>query len=107
MLIADIRDTRFAHNPFELMHRGSRQYDLFINLDRKNDWMEARFSEINHSAPGVQVFLLARLCAACKVVGHLQTGTVCVCKGTWATPAWLIHAARLLGTALTLCAREQ
>ena len=55
VLLADVRDTRFARDPFELMRRGNRQYQLFINTDRNNDWMGERFKEINHTVPPQQV----------------------------------------------------
>ena len=55
ILLADIRDTRFARDPLALMAANAKRYDLYFNSDRMNDWMEQRFAEIQHPLPQYQV----------------------------------------------------
>ena len=55
VLMTDIRDTRFAKDPLALMAANAKQYDLYFNTDRMNDWMQDRFAEIQHPPPAYQV----------------------------------------------------
>ena len=55
ILLADVRDTRFARDPLALMAANAKQYDLFFNTDRMNDWMQQRFAEIQHQPPQYEV----------------------------------------------------
>lgn len=77
-LVADIRDTRFARDPFELMHRAASQYQLFINTERNNWWMQDRFREINHTVPDMEVgMIFCMLSSGCiaELQPHLHVGT--------------------------------
>ncbi|KAK9814458.1 hypothetical protein WJX72_006266 [[Myrmecia] bisecta] len=59
VLFTDIRDVRLARNPFDAMAQLHDRWDLFVNTDRNNNWMQDRFRELAYKNPGFEVLLNA------------------------------------------------
>lgn len=58
-MITDLRDVRFARDPFKLFEALGGSYDLFANTERNNDWMRERFEEVGYPQPALSIILNA------------------------------------------------